>query len=271
MYGDEREETLREVSALGNAHAVHHFTKAGVNLNSRNKMNGWTALHWAAHRGHEKVVRLLLANGADPNVKTNKGQTAFHLTKDPAIQNLLDGDTSAKQEQEGSAAAAAAAVGPEPALPIVPTYMKEPDLEKSWLHPDEFSEAKIENVVRRHMASQQQDEPSTTTTTTTTTAAATTTASTPQVPNDSKDEEKEILVYLGSKMDENIVGSVFLKNESIESSVKAIQEELDGLPENFSLARNNGKVTIPINTKQMDKRLLDIFRGDQDVLVVVPK
>lgn len=41
MFGDEREETLREVAALGNTRAVQHFAKAGVNLNSQNAMNGW--------------------------------------------------------------------------------------------------------------------------------------------------------------------------------------------------------------------------------------
>lgn len=50
-----------------------------------------------------------------------------------------------------------------------------------------------------------------------------------------------------------------------------IYQELDGLPENFGLARNNGKVTIPINAKQMEKPLLDIFRGEDDVLVIIPK
>ena len=41
MFGDEREETLREVAALGNTRAIQHFAKSGVNLNSQNKMNGW--------------------------------------------------------------------------------------------------------------------------------------------------------------------------------------------------------------------------------------
>jgi hypothetical protein len=44
------------------------------------------------------------------------------------------------------------AIGPEPTLPIVPTYMKEPDLEKSWLLPDEFSENKVEKVIQREKA-----------------------------------------------------------------------------------------------------------------------
>ncbi|KAI7858775.1 ankyrin repeat-containing domain protein [Circinella umbellata] len=242
MFGDEREETLREVAALGNTRAVQHFAKSGVNLNSQNKMNGWTALHWASHRGQEDVVRVLLQNGADPNIKTNKGQTALDLAAKPSIQSMF-GDVTEK------------GAGPEPELSITPTYIKEPDLEKSWLHPDEFSESKVENVLRKHLAEQDPSPQS------------------PPVKQQKLDdeEEKEILVYLKSRSDETILGSVFLKNESIESSMNAVRQELDGLPKDFSLARNNGKVTIPINTKQMDKRLLDIFRGDDDVLIIVPK
>lgn len=75
-----------------------------------------------------------MSNGADPSLKTNKGQTALDLAeKYPQITALLS--TVAQKSQ----------AGPEPELPIVPTYMKEPDLEKSWLLPDEFAEAKVEN------------------------------------------------------------------------------------------------------------------------------
>jgi hypothetical protein len=45
---------------------------------------------------------------------------------------------------------------------------------------------------------------------------------------------------------------------------------LDGLPETFNVSRHNGKINIPINPKQLSKRLLDIFRGEDDVLVVIP-
>ena len=28
----------------------------GANVNSSNKVNGWTALHWAAYRGHRYII-----------------------------------------------------------------------------------------------------------------------------------------------------------------------------------------------------------------------
>lgn len=103
-----------------------------------------TGLHWASHRGQEDIVRLLLSNGADVTIKTNKGQTALDLCsndKYPAIQSILE-----SQHVERTAA------GPEPTISIVPAYMKEPDLEKSWLLPDEFSENKVERVIRQETA-----------------------------------------------------------------------------------------------------------------------
>lgn len=78
-------------------------------------------------------------------------------------------------------------------------------------------------------------------------------------------------MYVSSRTDENILGSVYLKNEPIHVSIETMKQELDGVPENFALARHNGRVLIPISSKQMEKRLLDLFRSDEDVLVLIPK
>jgi hypothetical protein len=159
-----------------------------------------TALHWAAHRGHEYVVTALLRSGADPLIKTQKGQTALDLAVNhEATAAVLRAAVGEKIE---------VTVGPEPALPIVPTYMKNPDLEKTWLMPDEFSENKIENVVRRQAAAEALRHP----------------VSAPQVEEQAAVEEREILVYLSSRADKNLLGSVYLKNESIETAIGQIKE-----------------------------------------------
>ncbi|KAI9473946.1 MAG: hypothetical protein EXX96DRAFT_579952 [Benjaminiella poitrasii] len=247
---DEREHTLREVAALGNIKATLHLAHSGVNVNSQNAMNGWTPLHWAAHRGHEHVVTALLRSGADPFIKTQKGQTALDL----AVQH----DAVSKVLRAAMGDKADVSIGPEPSLPFVPTYMKNPDLEKTWLMPDEFSENKVDNLVRREKASELLKNPDT-----------------PAVKKQEKvvsatTEEKEVLIYLSSRQDENLLGSVYLKNEPVEDAIKDIKNEIDGLPENFNISRHNGKISIPINTKQMSKNLLDIFRGDDDVLLIIP-
>lgn len=111
-------------------------------------------MHWAAHRGHELVVTALLRSGADPLIKTQKGQTALDLAVNhEAVVAVLRAALGDSVETT---------VGPEPALPIVPTYMKNPDLEKTWLMPDEFSENKIENVIRKQAAAESLTNPKST-------------------------------------------------------------------------------------------------------------
>jgi len=52
------EEKLRELCCYGDIEAVENLIKKGVEINSQNKMNGWTALHWAAKRNHMNVVKV---------------------------------------------------------------------------------------------------------------------------------------------------------------------------------------------------------------------
>ncbi|KAG1226363.1 hypothetical protein G6F35_002952 [Rhizopus arrhizus] len=212
-------------------------------------MNGWTALHWAAHRGHEHVITALLRSGADPLIKTHKGQTAFDLAiKHEACAALLTKAIDNPPE---------VAVGPEPELPILPTYMKNPDLEKTWLLPDEFSENKIENVLRKQKV---QD-------------ALSNNNNIPVKTEQKKEEEKEekeVLIYLSARKDDSLLGSIYSSNQSIESAIEQIKQEIDGLPDQFGVVRHNGKVSIPINPKQMSKKLFELFRSEEDVLVIVP-
>ena len=41
------EEQLRESACYGDVDAMTPLLQSGVNVNSANSMNGWTALHWA--------------------------------------------------------------------------------------------------------------------------------------------------------------------------------------------------------------------------------
>lgn len=44
----------------------------GADLNVQDR-DRWTALHWAAHKGHADVVELLIANGADLTLRKKVG------------------------------------------------------------------------------------------------------------------------------------------------------------------------------------------------------
>ncbi|KAG7991212.1 hypothetical protein I3843_02G063300 [Carya illinoinensis] len=50
--------------------AVYLFACSGLSLDFRDK-HGWTALHWAAYYGREKMVAVLLSAGAKPNLVTD--------------------------------------------------------------------------------------------------------------------------------------------------------------------------------------------------------
>lgn len=79
-------------SILGYTWAIHLFSWSGISLNFRDK-HGWTALHWAAFYGREKMVAVLLSAGAkanlvtDPTSKNPGGSTAADL----ASKNGYDG------------------------------------------------------------------------------------------------------------------------------------------------------------------------------------
>lgn len=63
------EPELRIIAAL-----VRH----GANLESTD-IKGWTALHWAAHKGGKRVIAMLLAHGADASALTHSRATACDL------------------------------------------------------------------------------------------------------------------------------------------------------------------------------------------------
>ncbi|KAJ4814750.1 calmodulin-binding transcription activator [Rhynchospora pubera] len=58
------------VSGLGYKWALSPILEAGVGINFRDS-KGWTALHWAAYFGREKMVAALLAKGASATVVTD--------------------------------------------------------------------------------------------------------------------------------------------------------------------------------------------------------
>ena len=51
---------------------------------------GATALHWAASKGYLRIVEDLLAAGADASLKSKHGRTAHDVAKTDAIKALID-------------------------------------------------------------------------------------------------------------------------------------------------------------------------------------
>ncbi|GAB2280648.1 hypothetical protein Dimus_015275 [Dionaea muscipula] len=61
---------IHMIAGLGYEWALNPVLDSGVGINFRD-LNGWTALHWAARFGREKMVAALVASGASPGAVTD--------------------------------------------------------------------------------------------------------------------------------------------------------------------------------------------------------
>lgn len=63
----------------GNLEVVKRLLRYGVDPNTRNTDNKNTALHIAIKKKHEDIACFLIENGADHNIRNNKGDTPLHI------------------------------------------------------------------------------------------------------------------------------------------------------------------------------------------------
>ncbi|KAB8105443.1 hypothetical protein EE612_039305 [Oryza sativa] len=82
-------------SFLGYTWAIRLFSLSGFSLDFRDS-SGWTALHWAAYHGRERMVATLLSAGANPSLVTDP------TPESPA--GLTAADLAARQGYDGLAA-----------------------------------------------------------------------------------------------------------------------------------------------------------------------
>ncbi|RDY12889.1 Calmodulin-binding transcription activator 5, partial [Mucuna pruriens] len=69
-YDAQGQGVIHLCAMLGYNWAISLFTWSGLSLDFRDKF-GWTALHWAAYNGMEKMVATLMSCGARPNLVTD--------------------------------------------------------------------------------------------------------------------------------------------------------------------------------------------------------
>lgn len=53
----------------------------GADPNKKDKVFGWTVLHWASAIGHLKVVEILVKHGAKVNIPSRLDQTPMYLAR----------------------------------------------------------------------------------------------------------------------------------------------------------------------------------------------
>ncbi|XP_046984027.1 TD and POZ domain-containing protein 1-like [Schistocerca americana] len=77
LSGAERSRKLREAAKKVAVEEVRLLLAAGADVGARD-VDGETALHWAALRGHAAVVRLLLSAASDPDARDQWWRTPLH-------------------------------------------------------------------------------------------------------------------------------------------------------------------------------------------------
>ena len=71
-------ESIVAAIRLGNIEAIKQHLADGADVNAKEAKNQITPLHWAAWRGRKEIAELLIAKGADVNVKNKDGGTPLH-------------------------------------------------------------------------------------------------------------------------------------------------------------------------------------------------
>lgn len=114
----EGREALWYAAFRGHEAVVRLLLDRGASPSAKNK-DGMTALHWAAIGRHEAVVKLLLDRGADTNAEDKDGRMALHMAAfqghEAVVRLLLDrgADVNAKDKDGKTALLRAAVEGRE--------------------------------------------------------------------------------------------------------------------------------------------------------------
>ncbi|KAI8561790.1 hypothetical protein RHMOL_Rhmol04G0368800 [Rhododendron molle] len=91
-YDDQGQGVIHLCAILDYTWAVLPYSLSGLSLDYRDKF-GWTALHWAAYYGREKMVAALLSAGAKPNLVSDptSENPGGSMASDLASKNGYDG------------------------------------------------------------------------------------------------------------------------------------------------------------------------------------
>ncbi|KAI8052285.1 hypothetical protein BDF22DRAFT_687454 [Syncephalis plumigaleata] len=257
-YRTECEETFREACALGNERVVQQMLRTGgVSVNSQNNVNGWTALHWAAARGHVAIVELLLAYNADPSQQAKDGRQPGDLAKDNAIKALLPIDGNGKSTETSTESAAYN-------LPFTPHYLEQPDLARVWATPEEFEPSLPRATINNQVA----------TTTVTIDNSSDSNANTIDYHQDKNDQVhlstsslRELLVYQDKLDADQLIGALNVaQHATIHEVLEQCQQELDidtSASAGFQVKRatklRGNLQMVPINEKQYGKTITETF------------
>ena len=84
------EKSMVMISSRGDKAMVQSFLDAGMDVNAVRKSDGWTPLMGAAFFKKADTVKLLLTNGANPNLQDNAGRTALMQAANVGAEDIVD-------------------------------------------------------------------------------------------------------------------------------------------------------------------------------------
>jgi len=79
--------TIHGAASGGDIEAVREFLYSGADANAKDVLFGFTPLYPALFNMHEEVYKLLVAEGADVNIKQQNGKTILHLLIDVRLSS----------------------------------------------------------------------------------------------------------------------------------------------------------------------------------------
>jgi ankyrin repeat protein len=95
---------LFEAVKAGNREVVKELTATGAEVNRQDKQ-GWTALNWAAAKGHVEIIGTLLEHGADPFAVGRDLRTPLMIALAAGQAEAVKALRSAEAEAKGGEAA----------------------------------------------------------------------------------------------------------------------------------------------------------------------
>ena len=100
LTNEEDKHHFLDYAKSGDWDKVQYLLKQNRTLINETPSGRWSALHQAAGKGNEKMVKYLLDNGADRYITNNRGKIPIEVAKNDKIRQLLEPPPIYKQQPQ---------------------------------------------------------------------------------------------------------------------------------------------------------------------------